>query len=137
MKSDYASAYHNRGNALVTLERYEDALADYEKAIELKPDDPSSHQNTAEAYLVTNRPQEAFEKLIEARSHIDNPKDRATTCYLTCLATKLLNRDTTAADVEFESAMKEDFKRTFGTDIIERWLETAELDDDTREYIEE
>ncbi len=36
---DYAVAYNNRGIIYNELEKYEDAIADYSKAIELDPDE--------------------------------------------------------------------------------------------------
>ena len=38
LKPDFADAYHNRGNVLKDLKRVEEALASYDRAIELKPD---------------------------------------------------------------------------------------------------
>jgi len=38
LKSDYAEAWSNRGNALQDLKRYEEALASHERALEIKPD---------------------------------------------------------------------------------------------------
>ena len=37
MKPDYAEAYYNRGMALLELKRHDEALASYNKAVELKP----------------------------------------------------------------------------------------------------
>ena len=37
LKSDYADAYTNRGNAKSELEDYEGTIADYDRAIELNP----------------------------------------------------------------------------------------------------
>jgi len=53
-------------------------------------------------------------------------------------STSLLERDTVAADAEFATEMEEDFKSTFFTDIIERWLKQKEdLEEDVRAYIRE
>ena len=44
-KLDTAEGWFNRGNALAHLERYEEAVAAYEKALELQPDFPRAEAN--------------------------------------------------------------------------------------------
>ena len=65
----------------------------------------------------------------------DNPKERATSAYLNCITTAVVKGKTVEADLVFETAMSDSFKRTFATKAIEKWLETADLNEQVREYI--
>ena len=132
-----AYAYNNRGVTLFNLERYEEALADYMKAIEMKPDEARAYQNAAENCIVADKPDAALEFLDSATPYVQEAEDQAIHAWLTCIATTLLEKDTTAADAEFAATMKEVFKSTFSTDVIERWLKKAELDEEVRAYIRE
>jgi tetratricopeptide (TPR) repeat protein len=55
-----ASAYNNRGNALLDLKRLDEALANYDKALALKPDYAEAHCNRGSALLDLNRLDEAL-----------------------------------------------------------------------------
>lgn len=136
-KPTEGEVYLFRGFALVQMERYEEALKNYIKAIELKPDFIPGSLSAAEMQIVRGEPAAAMASLTKAKPLIRTAKDRATSAYLSCIATALLGQDTTAAYAEFAESMKEDFERTWSTDIIEHWLEKAELDESVREYIRE
>jgi tetratricopeptide (TPR) repeat protein len=45
---DHAPTWNNRGNALLSLQRVEDAMASYERALALAPDLPEAKRNRAE-----------------------------------------------------------------------------------------
>ena len=45
LKPDYAEAYYNRGVSKGTLERYDDAIDDYDETIRLKPDYAEAYNN--------------------------------------------------------------------------------------------
>src|ERR1700756_5732716 len=45
LKPDYPEAYNARGNILLKLMRYDDAVASLDKAIELKPYYPQAHNS--------------------------------------------------------------------------------------------
>ena len=137
IKPDYFEAYNNRGNSLVDLERYEEALADYAKAIEITPRNARPYLNAAEMQIVIGRPDAALKYRDSATPHVQAGEDRAVSAWLTCIATALHGKDTSAANAAFDSAIANDFKRTWRTDEIERWLETAELDEEVRAYIRE
>jgi len=55
MKPDYAEAYYNRGNALLKLERFGDALVSYGKAIALKPDYADAYNKRGIALFMLER----------------------------------------------------------------------------------
>ena len=47
-----ADAYNNRGFAYYKLGKHEEAIADYNRAIELQPDYAKAYRNRAEVYRV-------------------------------------------------------------------------------------
>ncbi|MFB5568868.1 tetratricopeptide repeat protein, partial [Bacillus cereus] len=49
LKSDYAFAYNNRGNALKSKGNVEEAIRDYTKAMELKSDYAFAYNNRGNA----------------------------------------------------------------------------------------
>ena len=52
MNPEDATAFNNRGNTYDELERYEEALGDYGRAIELNPEYATAHYNTACVYAL-------------------------------------------------------------------------------------
>jgi protein O-GlcNAc transferase len=58
--ADGASAFHNQGNLLFDLGRFEEALAAYDAAIARAPDLPVTHNNRANTLRVLNRLDEAL-----------------------------------------------------------------------------
>lgn len=48
---DWAEAWHNRGNALMYLARYEEALSSFDKALRLEP----SRRDTLDAYRLVKQ----------------------------------------------------------------------------------
>jgi len=68
-----AAAYNNRGNAYAELNEHERAIKDFDKAIELNPDDAETYYNRGVAYAKLNKYEQAikdYEKAIEL-----NPDD--------------------------------------------------------------
>ncbi|MDX2050179.1 MAG: tetratricopeptide repeat protein, partial [Rickettsiaceae bacterium] len=63
LKQDYADAYYNKGLALSKLSRHEDAIAAFNEAIRLKPEDnefcASAYVNKGTALDVLSRYEEA------------------------------------------------------------------------------
>jgi len=53
-------AFNNRGNALKDLQRFEEALADYDRAIAASPDFTEAHYNRGVALLELKKPDEAL-----------------------------------------------------------------------------
>jgi predicted O-linked N-acetylglucosamine transferase (SPINDLY family) len=70
--ADSASAFHNQGNLLFDLGRFEKALAAYDVAIARAPDFPVTHNNRANTLRVLNRLDEAlvgYERAITLDPH--------------------------------------------------------------------
>jgi tetratricopeptide (TPR) repeat protein len=59
LKPDLADALTIRGRALVALQKPQEAVADFRKAIAIAPDDPAVHFQLARAYRLTGQAQEA------------------------------------------------------------------------------
>jgi tetratricopeptide (TPR) repeat protein len=57
--------YDNRGTALESLGRHDEAINDFSHAIALDPHDTSAYSNRATAYLASNRPDRAIADLNE------------------------------------------------------------------------
>ncbi len=58
-RSDYVNVYIHRGNMLSSLNRYAEAKKDYQKALELSPEDPLTLFNYAYALVMTEEPEQA------------------------------------------------------------------------------
>lgn len=59
LKPDIAEALTIRGRALVSLQRPQEAIADFRKAISITPDEPAIHFQLARAYRMAGKSQEA------------------------------------------------------------------------------
>ena len=59
-------AYSNRGNAKAALERYDDAITDYDEAIRLKPDYAEAYSNRGIAKAALGRYDDAIADYDEA-----------------------------------------------------------------------
>jgi len=61
-KSDFiAGNYNNRGNAYAKSNKHEKAIEDYNKAIELNPDDATAYNNRGNTYAKSNKHEKAIE----------------------------------------------------------------------------
>ena len=59
LKPDIVEALTIRGRALVSLQKPQEAIADFRKAISITPDEPGIHFQLARAYRLAGMPQEA------------------------------------------------------------------------------
>jgi predicted O-linked N-acetylglucosamine transferase (SPINDLY family) len=59
-KPDYADAWHNRGNALLVLQRFAEAVASYDKALELSPGNAEAWCHRGNCLCLLNRLDEAL-----------------------------------------------------------------------------
>jgi tetratricopeptide (TPR) repeat protein len=60
LRSDYADAFNNRGTAYQLIGRYQQALADFQDAIRLKPNDPNAYYNRGKVYRDLGRYDDAI-----------------------------------------------------------------------------
>ena len=68
MKNDFAKGWLNRGNVLVKLERYEDAIEDYSVALIYSPAYSLAFYNRAMAKVKLKRNAEACTDITQAES---------------------------------------------------------------------
>jgi len=59
---DFVPARINLGNSLTEIERYDEAEEQYEKAVELRPDDPRNHYN----YAIFLRKMEKYDEVLSS-----------------------------------------------------------------------
>ncbi len=72
---DFAKAWVNKGNALLMLERYDEAEPALRRAAEILPEEATPYVNLSELYLTTGRVDEAVKALEDAAARIgDHPK---------------------------------------------------------------
>ncbi|WP_143288267.1 CHAT domain-containing protein, partial [Calothrix rhizosoleniae] len=73
-KPDQHEAWYNRGVALGYLEKYEEAIASYDKAVEIKPDYDTAWNNRGSALFYLRRYEEAiasYDKAVEIKPDYD------------------------------------------------------------------
>ena len=72
MKPDLFHPYNNRGNAYSQKGKYEFAIKDYDKAIQLKPDLAEAHYNRGIAWLIQQKWKKAKSDLTAVRELQEN-----------------------------------------------------------------
>jgi tetratricopeptide (TPR) repeat protein len=70
MDPSFVAAWLNMGNSLYFLSRYPEALAAYEAAIKLEPNNANAWQGKGQSLLAQNRADEAQEALSKAEALI-------------------------------------------------------------------
>jgi len=90
---DSAEAHHNLGTALVQLNRLEESIVHFEKAIGIRPDSPETLTNLGNVLARLNRLEQSiaqFEKALEVSRHSAEPYLRA--CYNMGVSLQALNQ---------------------------------------------
>ncbi len=78
LNSNYKNAYFNKGDALIKIKRYQDALDCFNKTIELDSLDSDAYFNKGNALFYLNQQEDALEfynKAIELNQNILNNED--------------------------------------------------------------
>lgn len=132
-----AGVYYNRGVAYGVLKEFEKAIEDYSKAIKLDPKLASPYLNLSEAYIVLGHYTKALDSIKVGLPRISEVKDKAIGLYLECIACKLLNMDTSGAEGKLDEVLKEEFELTFYLDVVDSWLEEADIPKETKDFIQE
>ena len=66
MEPDNFNAYYGRGQSLIKLERYDDAIESFSQAVKLRPDNEIAVFNLAYAYQKAGKYQDAIDNYLDA-----------------------------------------------------------------------
>ncbi|MHC4477740.1 MAG: tetratricopeptide repeat protein [Planctomycetota bacterium] len=134
---NYSNAYVDRGVVYGDLKEYERAIQDYAKGLELDPKHVLAQNNVSELKIIVGEYKEALSGAESALSLATTTADKAIGLYLKCIAAKLLEMDTSEAETAFAEVLQERFATTWRFDVIEGWLEEADIDEETKSFIVE
>ena len=70
-KDDDSAAWHNKGNSLADLKRYEEAIGCYDKAIRIDPENYDAWSNKGNSLVILERYEEAIECIAKAEEAIE------------------------------------------------------------------
>lgn len=130
-----SEAYTNRGTINTILKKYSQAIEDFRKSIAINPIDNDVYFNLIELYIVNNQHQIAKEYFEILNKQIQKPEDKVGYLYLQIIVQILDNVSIVENRIEFEKKLEEEFKLEWNFDIIDNWINTAEIDEDKRKRI--
>ena len=117
-----AYAYNNRGIAKHHLKQYKEAIADYDKAIELNPKEAQAYNNRRLAYLELGKKKEAdadfstWAKLIGERTKEIKEKSETVESKIEVVEEKTENIAKQTEETQAFQKTLEDFKKKIGKD---------------------
>jgi len=129
------NAHSSRGSAYSSIGDYEKAIEDFKISIELKSDDIATIICLIELYIFTGRYRIATESLTQAYLLKPDLKNSLILSYLDCIIRKLMDKDTSDSEKEFEYLLKEDIILEWSFVEIEKWLSKTRISKDKKEYI--
>jgi tetratricopeptide (TPR) repeat protein len=127
--------YGAAGATLGRMGRHKEALEQYERVLEISPETQTALQNAVESEVILGRYDHAEVRAAKARALASRHDEIASVLYLMLVVAKLMGKDTSATEAEFERVLKEDFELEWSFDEIEKWLQKAAISDDAREFI--
>ena len=130
-----AAIYTNRSSAYANLKQYEKAIDDATKAIELDPKSYVAYSNLFEFQLVTGDYNNSLELVNETLSFTSDINNRVICLYFKCIIYKLLNKPTIEPEKQFNEILSEELMLSWSFNIIEDWLEKADISEETKQYI--
>ena len=129
------AAYHKRGDAYFSLKNYEKAIEDYDKFIELEPESTLTYLIVSQIKIIVGNYESALDVIKKALSLSLEKETKAMALYIECIVKRILNIDTSESENEFYAILQEDFITTGNLYKIESWLKNAEIDDETKIFI--
>jgi tetratricopeptide (TPR) repeat protein len=117
---DSVEARSNLGAALARTGRYEEAIAEYDRALSKSPENPALLLNLGLAYYKTGRPAEAATRFERAASLAPQFKDQVTLLLASCYNSLGRYKQTIAllAPLEKEKSADEAFDYLYGSALI-------------------
>lgn len=131
------TSYNNRGIAKLILGDVMAAIDDFDQAIELDPDLVPAYVNRAEAKIQISEFESARQSADTARSRSTSLEDSAVSQFLYLVSTILLDREIQEEENKYRELCDKDFVTTWSFDVIESWLETADLHTEKRDKVQE
>lgn len=129
------SAYLNRGNSYGELGEHERAIEDYDKAIEIKSDFALAYLNRAETWLEIEAYKQAYDDAETAHELFDTTDKLAVSLLIMLISETVINESPDKIEQEYRDICTKEFKTGWRFKELENWLNTADLDDDKKEYI--
>ena len=94
LQPNYADAYYNRGSVLFAKGRVDEAIADWEKALEMQPDDADAHTSLGNALLQKGSLREAIAHYVTALALApEDPHSRNNVAWILATASDSSIRD--------------------------------------------
>jgi len=132
---EYAMAYNNRGFAYVNLKEYKKAMRDSNKAIDLDPKNGWIYNNLSRLHIILGNYKNALKTIAKTSSLSLEIKERAVCLYLECITKKILDIDISDCERELNEILEKYFTTTWSFDVMESWLEDANISDDKKSFI--
>lgn len=136
----YGLAYSNRGSVYLHYKQYEEAFKDFKKAIELEPEYIVPYRFLPIFYITKDDYESALNISTKALSYSftkEQRKQKAVILYFDCIARKLLGRDTSVSEKEFNEILEKDFTLVFLFNLSESWIKNANISEDAKSFIKE
>ena len=134
---NFANAYNNRGTVYYELKNFQEATSDYNKSIELEPNEILPYHNLVELYVIQNNLIQAENMLMKARIIEKDLENQVIGTYLEIVVAKSLGKDPSLHDIKLDSLLNSIKYLDYRFDEIEEWLETTNLEVDTKNYLRE
>lgn len=137
--------YYNKGVIdYINFGQYEEAQINLNKAIVVNPKHTDSYLFLSEINMIEGDYESALDTINKLFSSRDKgvpfqvkTEDAAMLFYVRCLASKLLNKDTSHYETELNKIFKLDFTISQNFDLFTSWLKDADFDDETMAFIKE
>jgi len=127
--------YSNLGVTYSGLGQYEKAVENFNNVIRLAPGDSYPYIQLSKINIVTGNYESALDVIKKALSLSLEKETKAMALYIECIVKRILNIDTSESENEFYAILQEDFITTGNLYKIESWLKNAEIDDETKIFI--
>jgi tetratricopeptide (TPR) repeat protein len=121
----------------MNLGDYEEAMKDFNRAIELDPELPDAYRNRAEFYIKLGERDDALNDAQTALELSDSTDEEAKSLMLFLIAKILLNEDISGEEKKYRELCAEEFETGWSFRELDEWLEDADIEDDKEEKIRE